>query len=85
MKKEENLVNGILSEKSRVMEIEAPYKVQEKAKGSDTIQRDIPIRKGGNAEKSVSYTTETPAHTGTDHSERQPAHGDKQRHPEEAR
>ena len=85
LKKEENLVNGILSEKSRVMEIEVPYKVQEKAKESDTIQRDISIRKGGDAEKSVSDTAGIPAHTGTEHSEKQPAHGDKQRQLEEAR
>ena len=58
LKKEENLVNGILSERSRVRvvkiavpEIEAPYKVQENGKESDAIRKDISVRKGGGAKK----------------------------------
>lgn len=58
LKKEENLVNGILSEKSRVqaMEIKAPevdalYKMRTKEKESDVTQKDISFRKGGGAEK----------------------------------
>ena len=58
LKKEDNLVNGILSERSRVRVveiavpgIEAPYKVQGNGKEPDGIRKDISVRKGGGAKK----------------------------------
>ncbi len=92
LKIEENLVNGILSERSRVQvveiavpEIEAPYKVQGNGKEPDGIRKDISVRKGGDAEKSVLDTVGIPAHTESDYLEKQPAHADKQKQPEQAR
>lgn len=92
LRKEENLVNSILSERSRVQvveiavpEIEAPYKIQGNEKESDTIQKYISVRKGGGAEKSVLNTAERPAHTKADYSEKQPAHNKDQKQPEQAR
>ena len=85
LKKEENLLNDILSEKSRVqaMEIKAPevgmpYKTQENIREPDTVQKDISARKGGDAEKSGLNIAGIPAHTETDHSKKQPAHNEKQ-------
>lgn len=82
-KKEENLVDGILSEKSKVqtMEIIAPemetsYGVQGKVKESDTIRTHISARKGGDTEESGLNTVEIPART--ENSEKQPAHNEKQ-------
>ena len=85
LKKEENLINGILSERSRVqvMDItapEAPSKVQESAKESDTAQKEIFMGKGGDAEKTELIQAEIPAHT-----EKQPAYNEKQKQPEQAR
>lgn len=92
LRKEENLVNSILSERSRVQvveitvpEMELLYGVQEKAKESDIMQKDIPARKGGDAGKTVSIQIEIPAHTKADHSEKQPAHNRDQKQPEQAR
>lgn len=92
LKKEENLVNGILSERSRICvveievpEIEAPYKVQENGKEPDDIWKDISVEKGGGAEKTESIQIEIPAHTKADHSEKQPAHNKYQKQQEQAR
>ena len=87
LKKEENLINGILSERSRVQtveitapEVDAPSKVQESAKESDTAQKEIFMGKGGDAEKTELIQAEIPAHT-----EKQPAYNEKQKQPEQAR
>lgn len=92
LKKEENLVNGILSERSRICvveievpEIEALYKVQENGKEPDDIWKDISVEKGGGAEKTESIQIEIPAHTKADHSEKQPAHNKYQKQQEQAR
>ena len=86
LKKEENLLNDILSEKSRVQEMEIkapeagmPYKTQENIRESDTVQKVITDREGGDAEKSGLNTAEVPAHAETDYPEKQPAHNEKQK------
>ena len=70
------------------MEITAPEassKVQENTKEADTVQKEIFMSKGGDAEKTVSNKSEIPAHTETVHSEKQPAYNEKQKQPEQAR
>lgn len=92
LKKEENLVNSILSDKSKVQvveiavpEIEPPDKVQENGKEPDGIRKDISVVKGGGAEKTESIQIEIPVHTKAGHSEKQPAHNKDQKEPEQAR
>ena len=94
IKKEENLVNGILSEKSKVQAVEitvpekkVPYKVQEKVKESDTMQKEIPARKGGDAGKADcnSRYNDMPASVNAGHMEKQPAYNKDQRQTEQAR
>ncbi len=99
LKKEENLINSILSGRSRaqvmeikVPEINAPHKAQKNIEETDSIRKAISARKGGNAEKTGSIQTEMPAHTETGHLEKQPAHNGKKqpahngkKQPEQAR
>lgn len=76
LKKEETLIGGILTERSRVqvMEIAVPeIKAQENIKETDSIRKAISAGKGGDAEKTGSVQTEMPAH------------GEKQKQPEQAR
>ena len=87
LKREESLINGILSERSRVQtveitapEAEPPYKVQENTKEADTAQKEIYMGKGGDAEKTEIIQAEISAHT-----EKQPAYNEKQKQPEQAR
>ena len=89
LKKEESLINGILSERSRVQtveitapEAEPPSKVQENTKEADTAQKEIYMGKvgGGDAEKTELIQAEIP-----DHTEKQPAYNEKQKQPEQAR
>lgn len=92
LKKEENLVNSILSEKSKVqtMEITAPeagmsYKVQENTRESDTVQKVITDRKGGDAGKTDcnSRYNDMPASTNAGHMEKQPAYNKDWKQPEQ--
>lgn len=92
LKKEENLVNGILSEKSRIqaMEIKAPevgmpYKAQENIRESDTVQKVITDRKGGGAGKADcnSRYNDMPASTNAGHMEKQPAYDKDRKQPEQ--
>lgn len=80
LKKEETLIGGILSGRSRtqvmgitVPEINAPYKAQKNIKETDSIRKAISAGKGGDAEKTGSVQTEMPAHD------------EKQKQPEQAR
>ena len=86
IKKEENLVSDILSEKSRVQEmeitapeVEEPYKAQENIKEPDTIRKDISARKGGDTEEPELHTAEISTHIETDYFEKKPAHNEKQK------
>ena len=92
LKKEENLVSDILSEKSKVqameisvLETEALYGVQEKVKELDTMQKDIPDRKGGDAGKADcnSRCNDMPASTNAGHMEKQPAYNKDRKQPEQ--
>ena len=87
LKKEEILVSDILSEKSKVQAIEITvpetellYGVQEKAKESDIMQKDISASKGGDAGKADynSRYNDMPASTNEGHMEKQPVHNGKQ-------
>ena len=92
LKKEENLVSDILSEKRKVQaieiivpETELLYGVQEKAKESDIMQKDIPAREGGDAGKAdcnSRYNT-MPASTNAGHMEKQPAYNKDRKQPEQ--
>ena len=80
LKKEENLISGILSGRSRaqvmeitVPEINTPHKAKENIKETDSIRKNISAGKGGDAEKTGSVRTEMPAHD------------EKQKQPEQAR
>ena len=91
LKKEENLISGILSGRSRVQvmeiavpEINAQHKAQENIKETDSIRKAISAGKGGDAEKTGSIRAEMPAHTEAGHLEKQPAHNGKKQ-PEQAR
>ena len=91
LKKEENLISGILSGRSRaqvmeitVPEINAPHKAKENIKETDSIRKAISARKGGDAENTGSIRAEMPAHTEAGHLEKQPAHNGKKQ-PEQAR
>ena len=92
LKKEENLVNSIFLEKSRVQaieitvpEMELSYGVQEKAKELDIMQKDIPARKGGGAGKADcnSRYNDMPASTNAGHMEKQPAYNKDRKQPEQ--
>ena len=80
LRKEENLINDILFEKSRVQIVEKTMPVLEAKENTKEI-----LRKGGDAEKTEETATEIPAQTDTDHLQDQPAHNDKQKQPEQAR
>jgi len=80
LKKEETLIGGILSGRSRVqvMEIAVPginalHKAQENTKETDSIRKAISAGKGGDAENTGSIRAEMPAHD------------EKQKQPEQAR
>lgn len=71
LKKEENLISGILSGRSRaqvmeitVPEINTPHKAKENIKETDSIRKAISAGKGGDTEKTGSVQTEMPAHNG---------------------
>lgn len=80
LRKEENLINEILDGESRVQVIEKTMLMLEAEKNTKDI-----LRKGGDAEKTETATTEISAQTDTDHLQDQPAHNDKQKQPEQAR
>ena len=80
LRKEENLINDILFEKSRVQMVEKIVPALEAKENTKEI-----LRKGGDAEKTETATTEIPAQTDTNHLQEQPAHNDKQKQPEQAR
>ena len=92
IKKEENLVNSILSEKSKVqaMEIKAPevgmpYKMQENIREPDMVQKVITDRKGGDAGKADcnSRYNDMPVSTNAEHMEKQPAYNKDRKQPEQ--
>ena len=101
LRKEENLINGILSGKSRVRAVEitvpeagAPHKALENLREADTAgnhrndclqNKNVPAGKGGDAEKTGWNRTEIPAHTEAGYLEKQPAHHKKQEQPEQAK
>lgn len=101
LRKEESLIDGILSGKSRVRAVEiavpeagAPHKAQEILREADTAgnhrndclqNKNGPTRKGGDAEKAGRNRTEIPAHTEEGHMKKQPAHHKKQEQPEQAK
>ena len=101
LRKEENLINGILSGKSRVRAVEiaaleagAPHKAQEILREADTAEnnrndflqnKNISAGKGGDAEKTGWNRTKIPAHTEEGQLEKQPAHHKKQEQPEQAK
>ena len=101
LRKEENLIDGILSGKSRVRaveiavpEAEALHKAQEILSEADTVvidrndclqNKNVFAGKGGDAEKTGWNSTEIPAHTEAGHMEKQPAHHKKQEQPEQAK
>jgi len=80
LKKEENLINDILSEKGRMQSAEKFMQISEAKESTKGI-----LRKGGDAEKTELIAEEIPAHTDTKHLENQPAHNEKQNQPEQAR
>lgn len=91
LKKEETLISGILSGRSRtqvmeitVPEINAPHKAQKNIEATDSIRKAISAGKGGDAENTGSIRAEMPAHTEVGHLEKQPAHSGKKQ-PEQAR
>ncbi len=89
LKREENLICGILSGKSRVRAVEitvpeagAPHKALENLREADTAgnhrndclqNKNVPAGKGGDAEKTGWSRTEIPAHTEAGYLEKQPA------------
>lgn len=101
LKKEENLIDGILSGESRVRAVEiavpeagALRKTQEILRETDTVvidrndclqNKNVPMRKGGDAEKTGWNKTEIPAYTEENHIDKQPAHHKKQEQPEQAK
>ena len=93
LRKEENLINDILDESSRVQVVEKivpMLEVKENTKAADSIQNEISmenkdLRKGGDAERAELVTAEIPAHTDVDYLENHPAHNEKQKQPEQAR
>ncbi|MBD5456915.1 MAG: relaxase/mobilization nuclease domain-containing protein [Lachnospiraceae bacterium] len=93
LRKEENLINDILLEKSRVQVVEKimPALVaKENTKAADSIQNEISmekkvLQKGGDAERAELVTAEIPAHIDTDYLKNQPAHNEKQKQLEQAR
>ena len=80
LRKEENLINDILFEKSKVQVVEKTMPVLETKENTKEI-----LRKGGDAEKTETDATKISAQTDTDHLQEQPAHKDKQKQPEQAR
>ena len=80
LRKEENLINDILFEKSRVQMVEKIIPALEAKENTKEI-----LRKGGDEEKTETVITEIPAQTDTDHLQDQPAHNDKQKQSEQAR
>ncbi len=86
LKKEENMIDDILSEKSRIQVTEKNIPdlcVKENTRETDTIQKEISTekkisRKGGDAEKTELIAEEIPAHTDTKHLENQPAQSKEQ-------
>ena len=80
LKKEEKLINDILSGSSRVQVVEKIMQELEAKENTKEI-----LRKGGDTEKTEITTTEIPAQTDTNHLQEQPAHNDKQKQPEQAR
>lgn len=101
IRKEENLINGILSGKSRVRAVKiaapeagAPRKAQEILREADTVvinrndflqNKNISAGKGGDAEKTGWNRTKIPAHTEAGHMEKKPVHHEKQEQPEQAK
>lgn len=93
LKKEVNLIDDILSGKSRVQSAEKimpDFGVKENTTEIDTIQKEIATekkisRKGGGAEKTESVITETSAYTNTEYSENQPAQSKEQNQPMQER
>ena len=89
LKKEANLIDEILLEKSRVQVIEKIMPALE-ANEPNILQEEILaekkiLRKGGDAEKTESVIAETPAHINTEYSENQPTQSKKQDQPIQAR
>ena len=80
LRKEENLINDIIFEKSKVQVVEKTMPVLDAKENTKEI-----LRKGGDAEKTETDATKIPAQTDTDHLQDQPAHKDKQKQPEQAR
>ena len=80
LKKEEKLINDILSGSSRVQVVEKIMPALEAKENTKEI-----LQKGGDTEKTEISTTEIPAQTDTNHLQEQPAHNDKQKQPEQAR
>ena len=85
LKKEANLIDEILLEKSRVQVIEKAVPTIE-TNEPDFLREEILeekkiLRKGGDAEKKESVITETPAYADTEYSENQPAQIKKQDQP----
>ena len=74
LKKEEKLINDILSEKSKVQIIEKNMPALEAKESTKEI-----LQKGGGAEKAEIDAVEISAHTDAEHLEKQPAHNDKQK------
>ncbi len=86
LRKEESLIDGILSGKSRVRAVEiavpeagAPRKALENLREADTAgnhrndclqNKNVPVGKGGDAEKAGWNRTEIPAHTEAGHMEK---------------
>ncbi len=93
LKKEENLVDDILAERSRVQVIEKTVTKagsQEQIKETNAIQEEIfdkkrALQKGGDAEKAELTTAEIPAQTDTKYLENQSAHSEKQKYLEQVR
>ena len=93
LRKEENLINDILSGSNRVQVVEKivpMLEVKENTKTADSIQNEISmekkeLRKGGDTERAELITAEIPAHTDVDYLENQPARNEKQKQPEQAR
>lgn len=80
LKKEESLIDDILSEKSRVQVAEKTMPALEAKENTREI-----LRKGGDAEKTELTAEEIPAHTDTKHLENKPAQSKKQDQPVQAR
>ena len=93
LRKEENLINDILSGSSRVQVVEKimpMLEAKENTKVADSMQNEISmekkvLRKGGDAERAELVTAEIPAYIDTDYLKNQPVHNEKQKQPEQAR